>query len=151
MENRLTFVLLVENNDEERHYLKGALENLKMKTVVQTINNADELLNYLSSPDAEKPHILFIDRNVRIKEGKEGIDYLQQLKNLNSTKDTTIAVYSSNASEADIEASFVDGANVYINKPIDFKVFKKKLENILAMNWHYLSSGLNRDNFILSL
>ena len=148
MEKRFTHVLLVNNNDEERHLFKGALENLKMKTIVQTVNNGDELLQYLSAPNAESPHIIFLDQKLPSKTGR---NYLQQLKNLNSIRDTAIAIYSVKASETDIEKSFVDGANVYIKKTSDSQVFKKKLESVLATTWHYLSSGLNRDNFILNL
>jgi CheY-like chemotaxis protein len=148
MKNALTFILLADNNDKERLYLKDALENLRIKTFVQTVNNGEELLQYLTSPAAASPHILFIDQNVQ---GSAGDDYLHQLRNLDSTKDTSIAVYSANATDMDIERSFVGGANVYIRKPADFKVFRKKLENVLAMNLHYQSSGLNRDNFILSV
>lgn len=148
MKSEFTYVLLLDNNGEDRQNFKDALENLKMKTIVKMVNDGNELLRYLSSPDTESPDILFIDRNMQ---GKAGIDYLQLIKNLHSAKDITIAIYSSNASQTEIETSFVKGANVYINKPNDFQVFKKKLENVLAMNWHYISSGLNRENFILSL
>ena len=148
MKNGFTHILLADNNEEERNFFKGALENLKMKTIVQTVNNGDELLQYLSSPNAESPHIVFLDQKLQSSASSE---YLQLLKSLNSTKDTAIAIYATNATAIDIEKSFVDGANVYIKKPSDFQLFKKKLENILALNWHYLSSGLNRDNFILSL
>lgn len=146
--NLCTNVLLLDNNAEDCQNFKEALETLKMKTTVNMVNDGKDLMLYLSSRQAESPDILFINRNMK---ERTGIDNFQQIKNLNFKKDITIAFYSSNASETDIEASFVNGANVYIKKPSDFQVFKKKLENVLAMNWHYLSSGLNRDNFILSL
>ncbi len=148
MRNEFTHVLLAYNNDEERHLFKGALENLRIKTKVETVNNGNELIQYLSTPYAASPHILFLDQHVP---GNVGNDYLQRLKNLNSIKDAVIAIFSTDATENEIEKSFVEGANIYIKKPSDFQVFKKKLENVLAFNWHYQTSGLNRDNFILSL
>ncbi|GAB1453135.1 hypothetical protein MASR2M47_31910 [Draconibacterium sp.] len=148
MKDGLTHVLLAENNDNERHFFKGVLENLRMKTVVQTVNDGDELLKYLSAPNAESPHIVFLGQK---GPGNAGYEYLRQLKHLNATKDTAIAMYSSSASESEIENSFVEGANVYIKKTADSQVFKKKLENVLAMSWHYQTSGLNRDNFIMSV
>jgi len=62
-----------------------------------------------------------------------------------------VAIYSTSASEQDIEDAFVKGANVYIKKPNDFGTLRKLLEEVISMNWHYQTSGLNRDSFLLSL
>ncbi len=146
MKNGFTHILLADNNHEECNLLKIALENLRIKTKVETVNNGDELLQYLSTPDATYLQILFLDQNVS---GNAGNDYLHRLRNLK--KDAAIAIYSTDATEKEIEELLVEGANVYIKKSSDFQAFKKKLENVLALNWQYQNSGLNRDNFILSL
>ena len=53
--------------------------------------------------------------------------------------------------DVDIEETFVQGANVYLKKPNDFNTLRKTLEAVITTNWQYQTSGLNRDNFILSL
>jgi hypothetical protein len=40
---------------------------------------------------------------------------------------------------------------VYIKKPSDFNALKKILEQVITINWQYQTSGLNRDNYLLSL
>ena len=62
-----------------------------------------------------------------------------------------IVIYSTSASEEDIENTFVQGANVYLKKPNNFKKLKKVLSNVVATNWQYHTNGLNRDNFLLRL
>ncbi len=46
-----------------------------------------------------------------------------------------IAIYSTSASEEDIEKTFVLGANMYIKKPSDFKKLKKVLSEVVSINW----------------
>jgi DNA-binding NarL/FixJ family response regulator len=82
---------------------------------------------------------------------KNGIDCLLEIKQLAHLKDIAIAIYSTSSSEKDIEATFIQGANVYIKKPSDFNTLKKILEQVITVNWQYQTSGLNRDNYLLSL
>lgn len=60
-----------------------------------------------------------------------------------------IAIYSTSASEEDIEKTFVLGANIYIKKPADFKNLKKVLSEVVSINWQYHTNSLNKDNFLL--
>jgi hypothetical protein len=63
----------------------------------------------------------------------------------------SVAIYSTSSSEQDIEDTFVSGANVYIKKPNDFNMLKKILSDVVHINWQYITDGLNKDSFILSL
>jgi len=76
---------------------------------------------------------------------------LRELKRIDHLKDIAVVIYSTSASDEDIEETFVQGANVYLKKPNDFNILKKTLEAVITTNWQYQTSGLNRDNFILSL
>ena len=76
---------------------------------------------------------------------------LKEIKSIERLKNISIAIYSTSASEEDIEETFVKGANVYIKKPSDFSVLKKILQEVITINWQYQTSGLNRDNFLLSI
>ena len=69
---------------------------------------------------------------------------------MNQLQDIAIAIYSTSSSAQDIEDTFVQGANVYIKKPNDFKTLKKILGEIIKVNWQYRTSELNRDNYLLS-
>ena len=62
-----------------------------------------------------------------------------------------IWVYSTSSSEEHIEETFVSGANIYIKKPNDFDTLKKVLSDVVAINWQYHTSGLNKDNFLLRM
>lgn len=148
MQNEKIRVILADDDEDDRLLFTDAFDEIKMKTEVSTLNNGIELMNYLNQPNAVLPHVLFLDLNMP---GKTGLDCLREIKEINRLKEIAIAIYSTSASDEDIEETFVQGANIYIKKPHEFSALKKILEDVITINWQYQTSGLNRDNFLLSL
>lgn len=148
MQNETIRVMLADDDEDDRLFFTDAFDEIKMKTEVSTLNNGIELMNYLNQPNSVLPHVLFLDLNMP---GKTGMDCLREIKAIDRLKDIAIAIYSTSASDEDIEETFVQGANVYIKKPHEFSALKKILEDVITINWQYHTCGLNRDNFLLSL
>ena len=148
MTHQAVNVLLADDDEDDRLFFKHAFEEIKIKTIVQTVRDGLELMNFLVQPDAVLPHVLFLDLNMPCK---TGLDCLNEIKEMPHLKDLAIAIYSTSASEEDIEETFVRGANIYIKKPNDFTALKRVLSEVITINWQYQTSGLNRDNFLLSL
>jgi len=148
MQNEIIRVMLADDDEDDRLFFTDAFDEIKMKTEVSTLNNGIELMNYLNQPNSVLPHVLFLDLNMP---GKTGMDCLREIKTIDRLKDVAIAIYSTSASDEDIEETFVQGANIYIKKPHEFAALKKILEDVITINWQYHTSGLNRDNFLLSL
>lgn len=148
MQNENIRVMLADDDEDDRLFFKEAFEEIKIKTSVTTLNNGIELMNYLNKPDAVLPHVLFLDLNMP---GKTGLDCLREIKQIDRLKNIAIAIYSTSASDEDIEETFVQGANIYIKKPHEFSTLKNILSDVITLNWQYHTSGLNRDNFLLSL
>ena len=147
MENGLINVLLADDDEDDRLFFREAFEEIKIKTKVKTVNDGVELMNHLIKNGNELPHILFLDLNMP---RKNGMDCLMEIKRSDNLKDIPVAIYSTSASEEDIEDTFVKGANVYIKKPSDFGTLKKILEEVITINWQYHTSGLNREAFLLN-
>jgi CheY-like chemotaxis protein len=147
MENGIINVLLADDDEDDRLFFREAFEEIKIKTKVKTVNDGVELMNYLAKSGDDLPHILFIDLNMP---RKSGMDCLLEIKHSDNLKDIPVAIYSTSASEEDIEDTFVKGANVYIKKPSDFSTLKKILEEVITINWQYHTSGLNREAFLLN-
>jgi len=148
MQKEVIHVLLADDDENDRLLFQEALEETKIKTVVKTVDDGHALLEYLSNPEVILPHVLFLDLNMPIK---GGMDCLLEIKSEKRFKDIAIAIYSTSATEEDIEDAFVNGANVYIKKPSEFSNLKKVLSEVITLNWQYHTSGLNRENFFLSL
>ena len=141
-------VLLADDDEDDRLFFKDAIDEVKVQTVVTVVNDGVQLMNYLNNPDVQLPHVVFLDLNMP---KKGGIECLKELRCDKRLKDISVAIYSTSASEEDIEETFVRGANIYIKKPDDFSVLKKILGEVLSLNWHYHTSGLNKENFLLSI
>lgn len=148
MSNKPLQILLADDDEDDRLFFKEALEDIKIKTVVTTVNDGIELMEYLINPDNVLPDVVFLDLNMP---RKNGIQCLEEIRNDDALKDLTIAIYSTSGAERDIEETFIKGANVYIKKPNDFVTLKKVVEEAMSINWQYHTSGLNKDTFILSI
>ncbi len=148
MPNKPLNILLAEDDEDDRFFFTEAIDQVKIKTELTVVNDGVELMEYLGNAENPRPHIIFLDLNMPRKGGIECLEEIRANKELN---DLTIAIYSTSASDNDIEETFVKGANIYIRKPSDFKVLQKVISEVLSINWQYHTSGLNKEHFLLSI
>nr|WP_315257002.1 response regulator [uncultured Flavobacterium sp.] len=148
MQHDSILITLADDDEDDRLFFIDAFEELKINTIVNTLNNGRELLNFLNHPETVLPNIIFLDLNMPIL---NGIECLKEIKLNDRFKEIVIAIYSTSSSDQDIEDTFVLGANIYIKKPSSFDSLKKILAEIVTINWQYHTSGLNKENFLLKL
>jgi len=148
MNQDIMHILLADDDEDDRLFFTDAIEELKVRTSVATVNDGEQLMQLLTTPDINLPNLIFLDLNMPIKGGME---CLKEIRSDSKLKNISVAIYSTSASEEDIEETFVKGANIYIKKPNDFVELKKILKEVISINWQYHTSGLNRENFFLSL
>lgn len=141
-------ILLADDDEDDRLIFKEAINEVKVKTKLTVVNDGVQLMDYLHKTDDELPHIVFLDLNMP---RKGGIECLKEIRSDPNLKDLSIAIYSTSASEEDIEDTFIKGANVYIKKPNDFNTLVKVLGEVITINWQYHTSDLNKENFVLSI
>ncbi|WP_179333298.1 response regulator [Winogradskyella costae] len=141
-------IALADDDEDDRFFFTEAFDELKLKSKVLLFKDGIELMEYLNDSDNMLPSLLFLDLNMP---KKSGLECLKDIKATKRLSDMVIAIYSTSASEEDIENTFVKGANVYIKKPNDFEKLKKVLSEVVTTNWQYHTSGLNKDNFLLRL
>ncbi|SDS07926.1 response regulator [Winogradskyella sediminis] len=139
---------LADDDEDDRLFFTEAFEELKVKSKVSLFKDGIELMDYLDDSNNAIPNLLFLDLNMP---KKSGLECLKEIKASQRFNDMAIAIYSTSASEEDIENTFVIGANVYIKKPNDFEKLKKVLSEVVTTNWQYHTSGLNKENFLLRL
>ena len=141
-------ILLADDDEDDRLIFKEAINEVKVKTKLTLVNDGVQLMEYLQETEDELPHIVFLDLNMP---RKGGIECLREIRNDPKLSNLSIAIYSTSASEEDIEDTFVKGANVYIKKPNDFNTLVKVLSEVITINWQYHTSDLNKENFVLSI
>ncbi|MFC4740981.1 response regulator [Flavobacterium ponti] len=148
MQEDYILITLADDDEDDRLFFTDAFDELKINTVVNTVKNGRELINFLDHPETVLPNIIFLDLNMPIL---NGIECLKEIKQNERFKDIAIAIYSTSSSEEDVENTFVLGANIYIKKPSNFNDLKKILSDVVTVNWQYHTSGLNKENFLLRL
>lgn len=148
MTNKPLQIILAEDDEDDRLFFKEAIDKVRIKTSLIMLNDGADLMDYLYDPKSMRPHVLFLDLNMP---RKGGIECLEEIRAQKEYNDIIIAIYSTSASDKDIEETFVKGANIYIRKPNDFKVLQKVISEVLSINWQYHTSGLNKDHFVLSI
>ena len=141
-------ILLADDDEDDRLIFRDALGEVKVKTNVIMVNDGVQLMEYLNREGSVLPHIIFLDLNMP---RKGGIEALEEIRSSERLRDLTVAIYSTSASEEDIEETFVRGANVYIKKPNDFTALTKVLTEVITINWQYHTSELNKENFLMRI
>lgn len=148
MQTDYIHIILADDDEDDRLFFTDVFGELKINTKVNTFNDGEELMSYLNKVETVMPDVLFLDLNMP---KKSGIECLIEIKASEKMAGIAIAIYSTSASEEDIENTFVLGANIYIKKPSDFTKLKKTLSEVVSINWQYHSNNLNKDNFLLRL
>ncbi len=141
-------IVLADDDEDDRLLFKKAMENLKVNTDLTLFNEGQQLMDYLHALDTKLPEVIFLDLNMPVK---NGMDCLKEIRNNSCFNDISVAIYSTSSSERDIEETFINGANIYINKPNSFGKLKEAIARVIDMNWQYHTSKLVKDNFLLRI
>lgn len=126
MENEPLHILLADDDEGDRLLFTEAFAELNLQTVVETVNNGIQLMEWLQMKDNRLPHMIFLDLNMP---RKGGIDCLKEIRSNDRLKDISVAIYSTSDSALDKAEAFRHGANVYIAKPNNFTKLKQVLAN----------------------
>lgn len=141
-------VLLADDDEADRLLFTEALEELNLNVIIESVIDGVQLMDHLNTANTTLPNILFLDLNMP---RKNGMECLKEIRANKSLADLPVAIYSTSSSETDIEKTFLNGANVYINKPNDFNELKEVLEKALKVMIVYQSPPFNKENFLLRI
>jgi CheY-like chemotaxis protein len=148
MENKTFRILLADDDEGDRLLFKDAFDEIKIRHIVQTVDNGMQLIAYLTEKDTVLPDIIFLDLNMP---RKNGLECLKEIRNNEKFGEIMIAVYSTSAAEKDIHETFMNGANVYIKKPHNFELLKKLLCQAVKTSYRCKEEFFDRKNFFLSI
>ncbi len=148
MYNTPIHILLADDDDADRLLFTEAFAELKIKSIVRTVNNGEELMGLLTTKDTKLPFLLFLDLNMP---RKNGLQCLKEIRSNEKLKEIFIAIYSTSDSQKDIEEAFRNGANIYITKPSDFDALKQVLEKAVTTAFQYREHGFSQENFLLKI
>lgn len=141
-------LLLADDDEDDRLFFKEAINSLDVDTQLTMVKDGKEMMDFLLLEELILPDIIFLDLNMP---GKNGMEYLSEIRENDKLKSISIAIYSTSSSEKDIEEAFINGANIYINKPNNFNDLKEVLKKVICTNWQYINSDFSKESFLLSV
>ncbi len=148
MQNDALQILLAEEDEHVRSFFRKALEGIKVRTILSSVYDCYQLIDYLSKDRIKKPDILFLKVNLPLR---GGMHCLMKIRTNPGLKDLIVAIYSDSGSDATLEEALVKGANIFIKKPDEFYMLRNALVQVINTYWQYHTSGLRKDNFLLNI
>ena len=117
-------ILLIEDNDDLRFYLK---DNLKQSFhIIEAVNGKDGWQKAL----ALHPKLIVSDISMPVM---NGIELCKKLKADSRTAEIPVVLLTALGTEEDQLAGLDSGANDYIVKPFNFEILLSKIQNLLRM------------------
>lgn len=110
-------ILYADDDIDDCNFFKAAVETLPISAHLTTVNDGEELMNYLSENAEHLPHVLFLDINMPRKNGYE---CLSEIKHNEKLKDLPVVMFSTLNSQDKVSILFKTGADIYIHKPGNF-------------------------------
>ena len=128
-------VLLVEDNEDMRSYLKTELERNYRVIAVEDAESGLKVVNEVM-PDLVISDVMLT--------GMSGVDLCRRIKDDFVTNHISVILLTARTAEEHIIEGFDAGADEYIGKPFNLKVLQSRIENILTQR-RRLRENLRRD------
>ena len=121
-------ILLVEDNDDFRFYLKDNLRDIFF--IIEASNGNEGWQRALS----QHPDIIVSDISMP---GMSGIELCKKLKNDKRTSHIPVLLLTAQIGESEQLKGLEIGANDYMTKPFNFEILRSKIKNILILQDTY--------------
>lgn len=110
-----TIILITDDDEDDRYFLRQAIERKMAKSLVIEAVNGEEALQLLTSDSAiEKIDLVLLDMNMP---GMSGLDVLDQIRDNPLSRHTPAIMISTSAEPNLVRAAYAKGINSYIKKP----------------------------------
>ena len=127
-------ILLVEDNPDDEFLVLRALRKHKVSNRVHVVRDGEEALNFIfrrGSYEEEQPRdalkLILLD----IKLPKiNGLEVLAEIKQHPDTKHLPVVLLTSSRLQEEMLRAYVDGANSFLQKPVDFDHFDELIRHV---------------------
>ena len=91
MNSKQLNILLAEDDQDDREFFDTALKEIPIPTNLTTVNDGEQLMDYLYKNSGHLPSILFLDLNMP---RKNGFECLCEIKEDETLKDMLVVMFS---------------------------------------------------------
>ncbi|MBS1563901.1 MAG: response regulator [Bacteroidetes bacterium] len=130
METTKYKILLVENDEDERDFMKEGFCQSRHFDVLDIFSNGDELIEYLNEKKSGLPDIILSDLNMP---GKNGYDILLFMKKHDALSGIPVIITSTSSSASTIRKCEELGAADFLVKPDTFDQYRQYSEKLYGL------------------
>ena len=124
-------ILIVENDEDERYFMKEGFDAAGLFQIVTELSSGDTLLQWLQAHPAELPQIILSDLNMP---GKNGYDIIDDVKGHPAYAHIPVIITSTSSTQTIIDKCLAKGATDYLVKPdtfVEYEPFVKRLYQLV--------------------
>lgn len=140
------WIALADDDVDDRDIFTETCEDINPHIKVLLYKNGCELLDYLNSPNAQIPSILFLDINMPRKNGFES---LAEIKSNPRLRNMCVIMYSTSNSPHDILQAKQLGAEGFLQKPSNYSRLKSTIQRLLEKDWSDPDLGHDDLSFLI--
>ncbi len=123
-------VLLADDDVDDIYFFKQALEAFPITTKLATLQNGELLMSKLMELYSNLPDIVFLDLNMP---RKNGFECLAEIKKNKIFMQLPVIIFSTSYEMGVVNSLYENGAQYYIRKPADIKLYKKIILHALTL------------------
>ena len=139
-------IILAEDDEDDSQFFEEALRSIDDPPSLTKARDGVELTDLLKD-SAKLPDLIFLDLNMPRKNGAQCLSEIRAEKDL---QHLPVVVLSTSNSKNIIDSMYHSGANLYIQKPDDFNIWKKVLAKVLMMDWNIQVPHSIKNQFMLT-
>jgi len=139
-------ILMADDDEDDRYFFAKALKKSSIPTKLTTVEDGEELVDYLIKNKGKFIDVLFLDINMPRKNGHES---LIEIKSNKEIKDFPVIIYTTSIRDRMADILFQNGAHFYLRKG-DTSDLEKNLEMILTMLTEKNLERPSRERFFIN-
>ena len=127
----INWIALADDDVDDREIFTEVCKDLDPRINAMLYKDGTELLDYLNSPKAQIPTILFLDINMPLK---NGFECLKEIRNNHKLRSICVIMYSTSSSPSDIAKAKKLGAEGFFQKPSNYGTLKSTVKKLLEID-----------------
>ena len=140
-------IILAEDDFDDRFLFEEAIQELPVSVQINTFNNGEKLMEWLSDKKNNLPDALFLDLNMP---RKNGFATLAEIKKNPELQDLPVIIFSTATNKEMINQVFKDAAHYYIRKPVHFWELKELIYKSLKLIAENQTALPGKESFMLT-
>jgi CheY-like chemotaxis protein len=119
--------MLVDDDEDDREIFLSVVQNIIPEATFTIATNGEDALAKLSGSPVD-PHLIFLDLNMPLMNGKEFLMARRENRRLNLIP---VVILSTSSDQTTIKESIDLGARYFVTKPDKYSAWEDVLRNIL--------------------